>query len=168
MKKIFLFVLIGLSQLIHAANYTMITPQMANENLPPIVIQYNAEMKTGYYVDFSKPIVWYDSSPAATMGRAAIFVQEGIEKMTGKKVPTVCSNDISKGIILLTINGAPEKLKKDPDVKKALSNNGKDAYNEKEAYFIKSEPDRVLVIANNPKGIIAGVVDLMESTGYEI
>ncbi|HPO52440.1 MAG TPA: hypothetical protein PK165_06390 [bacterium] len=170
MKKLLIigFACVFQTSLLFAAGYTMIVPAQPQEKLPPIVIQYDTETKTGYNVDFSKPLVWYDTSLESVMRRAAMFVQEGIEKMTGKKVPTVCSNDISKGIILLTINGAPEKLKNDPDVKKALSNNGKDSYNDKEAYFIKTEPDRVLVIANNPKGIIAGVVDLMESTGYEI
>ncbi|MGB9642333.1 MAG: hypothetical protein ACPL3Q_03925, partial [Candidatus Ratteibacteria bacterium] len=121
-----------------------------NEHLPPIVIQYDAETKTGYNVDFSKSLVWYDSSQAATMRRAANFIQEAIEKMTGKKVPIVCSNDLSKGIILLTINRAPQQLRNNPEVKKALANNGSDSYNDKEAYFIKTEPDRVFVIANNP------------------
>lgn len=151
-----------------AATYTLLTPDTPEEKLPSIIIQYNQETNTGYKIDFSKPLVWYDFSPEATMRRAALFIQEAVKKMTGKTIPIQCSNEISKGIILLTINSAPEQIKNSPEVKKALANDGTDSYNNKEAFYIKTEPNRVLVIANSPEGIIAGVVDLMESTGYEI
>ncbi|HQL65363.1 MAG TPA: hypothetical protein PLS78_05840, partial [bacterium] len=170
MKKILLMstlFLIG-PFIINAVGYTLLTPTTPQENLPSIIIHYDEEAKSGYNIDFSKPLVWYDSSKEATMRRAGSFIQESIKKMTGRIIPLKCSNDISKGIVLLMVKDAPDHIKNDPQIKKALANDGTDSYNNKEAYYIKTEPNRVLVIANNPEGIIAGVVDLMESTGYEI
>ncbi len=170
MKKILLMstlFLIG-PFIINAVGYTLLTPTTPQENLPSIIIHYDEEAKAGYNIDFSKPLVWYDSSKEATMRRAGSFIQESVKKMTGRIIPLKCSNDISKGIVLLMVRDAPDHIKNDPQIKKALANDGTDSYNNKEAYYIKTEPNRVLVIANNPEGIIAGVVDLMESTGYEI
>ncbi|MCM8816936.1 MAG: hypothetical protein NC913_05435 [Candidatus Omnitrophica bacterium] len=170
MKRIVLCFFAVLTQilLLEAASYKMITPSMSAESLPGIVIYYNAETKMGYNIDLTKPLLWYDSSPQATMRRSATFIQEAIEKMTGKKIPIRCDTEISKGIVLLTVDCAPQEFKNDPEIKKALSNNGKDTYNNQEAYFIRSEKDRVIVIANKPDGIIAGIVDLLESVDYEI
>ncbi len=169
MKKIYLAgMFLAQAFLAGAAGYTLLSPTTPQENLPSIIVQYDQGKNTGYNIDFSKPLLWYDSSPSATMRRAAMFIQEAVKKMTGKTIPVKCSNDISKGIILLIINGATEQIKNNPDVKKALANDGTDSYNHKEAYYIKTESDRILIIANGPEGIISGAVDLMESTGYEI
>lgn len=154
--------------LLDAAIYRMIMPSMSAQDLPPIVIYFNSETKSGYSVDLTKPVVWYDSSSESTMRRAAEFVKEAIEKMTGKKIPIKCDRDISRGIILLTISGAPKEIKNNPEIVKALASNGRDTYNNREAYYIKTEANRVIVIANSPAGIIAGIVQLMESAGYEI
>ncbi|MCM8805592.1 MAG: hypothetical protein NC825_02525 [Candidatus Omnitrophica bacterium] len=170
MRKIIMFLNLMILQplLVKTSCYTMISPSQSIQEIPSIVIQYDSETKSGYFIDFSKPLAWYDTSPPATMRRAATFIQEAIEKMTGKKVQIQCSNDISKGIVLLIVSNAPDQIKNNPEVKKALQNNGADSYNDREAYFIKSEDKRVLIIANRPEGIIVGAVDLMESTGYEI
>ena len=100
--------------------------------------------------------------------QAAEFLCEGIEKMTGKRLPIARRTDYARGIILLTSAHAPAALRNDPAVKEALKNTGADSYNDREAFFIRSEKDRLLLIANTPNGLLAGVVELLESVDYEV
>src|SRR5690606_13920230 len=55
-----------------------------------------------------------------------------------------------------------------PQVREALKNSGEDDYNHREAFFIRSENDRLLLIANTPEGLLSAVVELLESVEYEV
>ena len=140
----------------------------ANFPLPEIVLQYDPAAKTG--ADWAKvgTLQWYSSGPDVTLLRAAQYLQEGIKRMTGRELPVKSSNDLSRGIILTTLAEAPAEVRNNPKDPGVFKSNGKDGYNANEAYFIKSDKDRVLVIGNTPDGVMDGVVALLESVDYEI
>ena len=50
----------------------------------------------------------------------------------------------------------------------ALASDGKDAYNDREAFFIVSQPNRLLIVANTFEGLTAAVPALLESVNYEV
>ncbi len=135
---------------------------------PPIVVQYHPEQGTG--IDWSKAVnrPWHDSSDPALVGAAVNFLREGIEKICGQRLAVKNSNNLSRGIVLTTLAGAPDDIRNDADVQNALKNDGSDAYNDREAYFIRSEKDRLFIVANTVQGLVAAVPALLESVGYEI
>ncbi len=59
-------------------------------------------------------------------------------------------------------------MRDDPFVRQALRDDGSDAYNHHEAYCLRSERDRLLILANSVDGLIAAVPALLESVGYEV
>jgi hypothetical protein len=109
----------------------------------------------------------YDRSPLNKVRHAAHFLQESIRNITGKTLTIRNGGDRSAGIVLTTLAGAPE-LKEDRAVRKALANDGSDSYNDREAFYLRCEPARLLVVANTADGLLAGVVELLESVDYEI
>ena len=133
-----------------------------------IVLQYDKEAQTG--ADWAKAgtLQWYSSGPDVTLLRAAEFLREGIKKMTGQALPVKSTNDLSRGIVLTTLANAPAEVRNDPNVQWALKNRGGDSYNANEAYYLRSEKDRVLVIGNTVEGVLNGAVSLLESVDYEI
>ncbi len=135
---------------------------------PLIVVQFHPENGTG--IDWSKADKrpWHDSSNPAQVGSAVNFLREGIEKICGQRLDVKNSNDLSRGIVLTTLAGATDDIRKDAEVQKALKNDGSDAYNDREAYFIRSEQDRLLIVANTAQGLVVAVPALLESVGYEI
>ena len=140
----------------------------AGFKLPPIVVQFDPESGTG--IDWAKAEgrPWYDSSDPAKVGAVVGFLREGIERMSGQRVDVVNSKDLSRGIVLTTLAGATEDIRGDADVQAALKNDGSDAYNDREAFYIRSERDRLLVVANTVKGLVVAVPELLESIGYEV
>jgi hypothetical protein len=149
------------------ATFTVTTPD-ANVPLPPVVLQYDAATKTGFNWDDIKGQNSDDRRPDNVMRVAVEYLVEGVRRMTGRTLPVISSNDLSRGIVLTTIAGAPPELRDDPQVKAALRNTGEDAYNASEAFFIRSEKNRLLVIANRWDGLADGIAALMEVSGYEI
>ena len=135
---------------------------------PPIVLQHDPA--TGSGADWAKAdsLLWYSSGDDVAILRAAIYLREGIAKMTGQTLPVVSTNDLSKGIVLTTLANAPAELRDDPRVREALRNTGEDSYNDREAYLVRTEADRTLLIANTPAGLAAAVVELLESVDYEV
>jgi len=106
--------------------------------------------------------------PQNQQAATVYYLKEAIFRMTGKEPEVLDQEDGSQGIVLLLLKDAPDDLKNDAEVQRALRNTGQDDYNANEAYYLRSEPRRQLVIANTQAGLQAGVVDLLESVGYEV
>ena len=135
---------------------------------PKIVIQFDPKGVTGVDWKLAKGRPWYDGSDAAKLGNAVEFLLEGIEKTCGQRLDVVNSNDLSKGIVLTTLAGATDDIRRDADVQAALKSDGSDDYNHREAFFIRSEPERLLIVANTVSGLVVAVPELLESIGYEV
>lgn len=147
-----------------------ITSPVAGFTPPEIVLNFDPATKTGYeWEPFSKMTYFQEYyEPKRPVYQAARYLREAVKSMTGRELPIVSKPDLSRGIVLTTIDIAPADIKSDPQVQRALRDTGEDAYNNREAYLVRTEPNRVLVIGNTYDGVAHGVVDLCESVGYEI
>jgi len=99
---------------------------------------------------------------------AVRYLREGIFEMTGRKLPVIRSVDKSKGIVFTTLEQAPPDIQNSPEIQAALRNTGEDSYNANEAFFIRTESDRILIVTNTIDGFNHAVVELLESVGYEV
>jgi len=136
--------------------------------LPEIVLQYDPVAKTGYDWEKLGNLNFYQLMiPDAPVVHAVRYLREAVQRMTGKDLPVVSRNDLRRGIVITTLKAAPPELQKDPEVIQALRDNGKDSYNANEAFFIRTEPQRIVVITNTIEGFGSAVVELVESVGYE-
>ena len=137
---------------------------------PPydIVLQWSPKAGTGYNWDAIKRLTTDDYRPDNVMRVSAEYMAEAIQRMTGRRPKIRSSNDLSRGIVLTTLAGAPESLRMDRRVQAALARSDEDLYNATEAFYIRSERNRVLLIANNEDGLSNAIVALLESVGYEI
>ncbi|MEO6847422.1 MAG: hypothetical protein ABI443_07830 [Chthoniobacterales bacterium] len=140
----------------------------ANFTLPPIVLQYDAATKSGAnWEEVKHPTVNERTGPAL-VGRGVNFLRDGLKRMTGKEFPVVSTNDLSKGIVLTLLKDAPEEIRKDAQVQRALKPDPKDHYAAVEAFYIRSEKNRVLIVANTAEGLTDAVASLLESVNYEV
>lgn len=148
------------------APYVAVDPARAEQ--PPIVLQFDAASGAGFdWSELTKPRL-AANKPEARLRDAVLFLQEGIRRMTGTALEVASRNDLSRGIVLTLAKHAPGPLRDDVKVAQALRNDGSDAYNDREAFFLRSERDRLLVVANTSDGLIAAVPALLETVGYEI
>lgn len=131
----------------------------------PIVVQHDPGTGTGFAWDPARPLAWHENTPAR---RAAEYLREGIRRMTGREPAIRHLNDLGQGLVLTTLAGASDAIRADPAIRAALAGTGEDAYNHVEAFYIRSEPERVLVVANTADGLLAAVVELLESVEYEV
>jgi hypothetical protein len=69
---------------------------------------------------------------------------------------------------MVLMQDAPAELRDDPQVQKALAADPNDPYAANEAFYIRSESNRVVLIANTPDGLLNAVVELLESVDYEV
>jgi hypothetical protein len=140
--------------------------------LPDIIVQqYDPLARTGF--DWQAALAAKNQYPnyftvLAKIAYAVLYLQEAIQKMTGKNLRVINSDDLSKGIVFTALAGAPSKLRNDPEIVQALQSDGSDSYNDREAFFIRSEPTRLLIIANTVDGLAAAVPELLESVSYEV
>ncbi len=133
-----------------------------------IVLQFDADSRAGFdWAELSAPRVPAGSAKAR-LADAVRFLQEGIARMTGQTLDVRSDDDISRGIVLLLARNAPPELQSDAFIQQALRNDGSDAYNQLEAFCLRSERDRLLIAANTADGLIAAVPALLESVGYEV
>jgi hypothetical protein len=135
----------------------------------PIVVRTGSSTIDWADVDFEKPddrLVFVKSHDLTAT--TTYYLWDAIRRMTGQKLRVTGDSDLSTGIVLVTFAQAPDDLKKDAQVLQALADDGTDSYNANEAYFVRSEKQRVVVIANTTQGLMDGVVALLESIGYEI
>jgi hypothetical protein len=105
---------------------------------------------------------------AAKVKDAVNYLQEGIRKITGRELTITNTTDLRRGIVLTTIDQVSPELGNDSKVIEALKDDGTDVYNAKEAFYIRSEPERLLIIANSAEGLSGAVAELLESVGYEV
>lgn len=139
--------------------------------IPEIIIQYNPADESG--ADWQKIrkapwYVWYGVTPQAKTCRAADYLREGLQRMTGRDFQVRSSNELSKGIVMTLFRNAPEDIRSDAEVRKALAPSGKDHYSANEAFYLRSEKDRVLIVANTAEGFFNAVVELLETVDYEV
>ena len=90
------------------------------------------------------------------------------QRLTGTSLDVTSGPDHDRGIVLTLRNLAPGKIRNDPAVIEALKNDGSDNYNDREAFFLRSEPDRLLIVANTVDGLLAAVPALFETVDYEV
>lgn len=151
------------------APFTVASPE-AGFALPEIVLNYDPASKTGYDWARLSPMTYYQEiyEPQRPVLQAVRYLREAVKRMTGKELPVASKPDVSRGIVLTTLDIAPPDIKNDREVQYALRDTGEDAYNYKEAFYVRTEPNRVLIVANTFDGLAHGVVELCESVGYEI
>jgi len=106
-------------------------------------------------------------NPAKPILSAAWYFQEAVQRMTGKEIAIQEGESDSEGIVFTLFSQASSEIQNDPAIKKALQRFDEDDYNEREAYYIRSESKRLLVVGNTIEGLLAGAVALLESVGYE-
>lgn len=165
--------LFGLACLATSASSTRAEPYVAVDpgrgDQPPIVIPFDPESGAGFdWEAIASDPRLSPNSPEALLRDAVWFLQEGIERMTGTKPAVAVRGDQAKGIVLTTLALAPPKVRADPAIVTALRNDGSDAYNNREAFFLRSETDRLLVVANTVDGLVAAVPALLETVDYEV
>jgi len=110
----------------------------------------------------------HSSSDAKALADAVNFLVEGIDRTSGRKLTVRHSHDLSRGIVLTTLSGAGAELRADPAIQKALQRDGEYPCSHNEAWFIRSEPQRLLIVANTVAGLVCAVPELLESVGYEV
>lgn len=135
---------------------------------PKIVLQFDAQTGTGVDWQKAKGRPWHDGSDVAKAGFAVEFVRDGIERLCGRKLEVKSGNDLSRGIIFTTLQAAGDDIRNDAEVIAALKNDGSDSYNEREAFFIRSEAERLLIVANRVDGLVTAAPALLESVDYEV
>lgn len=107
-------------------------------------------------------------SPEARLRDAALFLQDAIRRLTGRSPEIRSDRDPDRGIVLVLRARAPADVADDPAVVRALRNDGSDAYNDREAFYLRSEANRLLVVANTLDGLVAAVPALLETVDYEV
>lgn len=149
-----------------SAHYTAVDPVRTVQ--PPIVLYFDAERSAGFdWTAVTKPRVLVNS-PEARVRDAGLFLREGIQRMTGASLEVRSGTDLSRGIVIALVEQAPAELRDDPAVQRALRNDGSDAYNHREAFFLRSEPERLIILANTVDGLSAAMPALLETVGYEV
>jgi len=141
---------------------------------PPIVLHHDPTTGAGFDWETARARAtvtnrkaFYRDDEMLAWGAAA-YLEEGVRRMTGRSLAVESGPDIDRGIVLLTLAGAPDALRTDPEIVAALAENGTDDYAHVEAYHVRTEADRVLIVANRAAGLMNGVVHLLESVGYEV
>lgn len=143
---------------------------------PNIVLQYSSTNGTGVNWTTAQSLHFYNNTPAAQVRDAVQYLQEGIRKMagqtTGWDVVNQADLTLSDGILLTTLAAAPASIQSDPAVLAALAQPapgpGIFGIEAREAYYIRSEGNRVIVVANRLEGLVTAIPDLMESVDYEV
>ena len=158
-----------LSQLMRttiAAPYLVVDP--ARNQQSAIVLQFDVARGTGFdWKEITNPRVAFNS-PEARLREAVMFLQDGIRRMTGVTLEVRSDSEVRRGIVIALLGNAPAELRDDPVVRRALRNDGSDAYNDREAFFLRSEPERLIILANTVDGLSAAMPALLESVGYEV
>jgi hypothetical protein len=169
LKMSMLGLLSGAASVLCAADFAAVRHE-PGFTLPSIVLQQDPQADSGYNWEkiSARGYSYARKAPTAPAFYAVNYLREGIARMTGKELAVISSNDLSRGIVLVLLKNAPDELKNDPAIKHALRDTGEDSYNHIEAYFVRTESARVLIVANTLSGLQHGIVELLESAGYEL
>jgi hypothetical protein len=147
--------------------FTAFAPQ-ADFALPPIVVQYDAATQSGAnWAELGAP-QWNENSAAANICRAANYLRDGLKRMTGREFPVVSSNDLSHGIVLTLLKNASPEIRGDAEIQKALQQNSQSVYSANEAFYLRSEKNRLLIVSNSAYGLTDAVAELLEAVDYEV
>lgn len=140
----------------------------AKNEAADIIVRYDAETGRGYdWAALSNPRL-AANKPEYRLRQALEFLQEGIARLI-EQTPTVRSGaDADRGILVTLLRYAPADVVADPRIQKALKSDGTDSYNHREAFYLRSEPNRLLVVANTIDGLVAAMPALLETVGYEV
>lgn len=149
-----------------AAPYVAVDP--ARDAQPPIVLSFDSTTGAGLnWAELSSPRT-LAHLPRGHFRDAVHFLQDGIRRMTGRTLDVQSGTDLRRGIILTLLENASPDISDDRVVQAALRNDGTDAYNDREAFYLRSEADRLLVVANTIDGLIAAMPALLETVDYEV
>lgn len=142
-----------------------VSPQLSR-----IVVQYDAATGNGFDWEELQKLSpkKIGRHPGGPLLSAVPYLREAVQRMTGNELPVVSTNDLSHGIALTLLKNAPAEIQTDPKVIAALAGSGEDTYNANEAFYVRSEPSRVLIVANTAEGLLLGVNEMLESVGYEV
>jgi hypothetical protein len=135
--------------------------------LPPIVLQHEPAAQTGFDWNRIRNFAWYQADPGKATQLAVLYLREAVQRMTGRELTVVSTNDLSHGIVLTLFRAAPADIRNDRAVLAALRNTGADAYNANEAFFVRTETNRIVIVAHTEYGLSHGVVELLESVAYQ-
>lgn len=123
--------------------------------VPPDIVHY-------------EPANSIDAKRSSKLDDAVRFLQDAVEKMTGHTLSVRGTADLSHGIVFTTLTAAPPDVENDPKVRAALADDGTGAYNANEAYYVRTETDRTILVANTDDGLVNAAADLAESAGYQV
>ncbi|MFW6039405.1 MAG: hypothetical protein ACOC9P_02905, partial [bacterium] len=134
-----------------------------------VVVPFDPVSDRGFNLDQINALPRYSRAPELSLREGIDYLNEAVQKMTGAPLPAARNDtDPSQGIILTTLEFAPQDVREDPRVAQALARRDENDLAANEAYYIRSETDRLLIVANTPSGLLAGVAELLESVGYEV
>jgi hypothetical protein len=132
------------------------------------VLPFDPETKRGFdWQQITQPRVAVNS-PEFRVRQGVHFLQEAVQRMTDVALNVKSGSDFSRGIVLMRLADAPGEIRDNPAIQKALANDGSDAYNHREAFYLHSERDRLLIVANTIDGWLAAIPTLLETVGYEV
>ena len=155
------FLFLATASCLHAAPYTV-------TDTTEIVVYFDPATGAGYDWQALTAPRLPTNIPEYRLREALEFLQEALGKLTGDK-PTVRSgDDLARGIVVVLKHQAPADIRNDAAVQQALRNDGSDSYNDREAFFCRSEANRLLIVANTIDGLVAAMPALLESVGYEV
>lgn len=136
--------------------------------LPPIVLAPGLiEQADIDWAQVDHPRAFHPTPPIM-LGRAARYLQDGLKRMTGQSFPIKSRDDVTTGFVLVLFDSAPEDIRTDPGIRRGLLGDPDDPYANTEAFCIRCDPSRVLLVANNVDGLCHAVVELLESVDYEV
>ncbi len=97
------------------------------------------------------------------------FLHEGLRRM-GKHGLTLAPAATAGGprMQLTTLRNAPPELREDPAIQQALRAEGPEADAAREAYYVRTGPGGILIVANTVDGFNHAVADLLEQAGYAV
>jgi|GEM_PF-698712 len=159
---VFLFTLCSAA---HAVSYTAVP---VGGPAAPIVLYYDSSTGDGINWATLDTSVINRSKDDGAIYRGIIFAQRAVEEMTGYQPSILSQTNISSGLVFILMQDAPSSISTDSAIIAALADDGSDPYNHKEAFYIRSEAGRVLVVANTTHGLANGVVALMDSVDYHV
>lgn len=155
----------------------------ATGNPAPIVVYHDPATGAGFNLAdvlsdspyYGNYMVWDGAHIARGKLRDTIqyYLQDGIARMTGKTPALINSSHLvsQEGIIVTLYRHAPASITTDAAVKAALGyagTNKPDCVADREAYCIRSESNRVWIVANTVDGLMSAAPDLLAAVGYEV
>ncbi len=150
-----------------AANEYVVADPAAPTGAQPIVV---LQPRDGAWFEWERARKFrnYVGTDEGLMRDAVVFLREGVQRMTGVDLPVVVAADPQPGIVLALRRDLPAAVANDPEVVSALRNDGSNAYNDREAFFIRTTPTQTWLIANTIDGLPTAAAELLETVDYVV